>query len=292
MAETYCGKTCAECTKREELNCQGCKAGPGRQFGGDCELAKCVRDKGHETCDTCGFKGNCGTLRSRESMPDYRIRKIEAEAMRKAAIAKRAPVLGKWLWIIFWLVIPSSIGSIMSHETTAKILPGLVMPGQIINAICSLTYGSILLKLGSEEDRYRTAGICALIAGGVSAVVAIITVAAEEATWTLLFTLPAAVVAMVGEYNEYIAHSAVLSGVDNELSEKWEVLWKWYIGLFLGMIGCILLMLIAPVLGAIVILGCAIGTVVVGILKLVYLYRTAKIFREYPVTQYTEQDRS
>ena len=283
MAETYCGKSCEECTKKEQLNCSGCKTGPGRLFGGDCELAKCVRDKGHETCDTCGFKGNCGTLRSRESMPDYRIRKIEAEAMRKAAIAKRAPVLGKWLWIIFWLVIPSSIGSIISHETTAKILPGLLMPGQIINAICSLTYGAILLKLGSEEDRYRTAGICALIAGGVSAVVAIITVAAEEATWTLLFTLPAAVAAMVGEYNEYMAHSAVLSGVDNELSEKWEVLWKWYIGLFLGMIGCILLMLIAPVLGAIVILGCAIGTVVVGILKLVYLYRTAKIFREYAV---------
>ena len=283
MAETYCGKTCAECTKREELNCQGCKAGPGRQFGGDCELAKCVRDKGHEACETCGFKGNCGTLRSRQSMPDYRIRKIESEKMRKAAIAKRAPILGNWLWIIFWLVIPSSIGSIMSHETTAKILPGLLMPGQIINAICSLTYGAILLKLGSEEDRYRTAGICALSAGGVSAVVAIITVAAEEATWTLLFTLPAAVVAMVGEYNEYMAHSAVLSGVDNELSEKWEVLWKWYIGLFLGMFGCIIVMLIIPILGAIAILGCAIGTVIVSILKLVYLYRTAKIFREYPM---------
>ena len=283
MAETLCGKSCDECNKKEQLNCSGCKAGPGRQFGGDCELAKCVRSKGHETCDTCGFKVNCGTLRSRDSMPDYRIRKIEAEAMRKAAIAKRAPVLGKWLWIIFWLVIPSSIGSIMAHETTAKILPGLVMPGQIINTICSLTYGAILLKLGSEEDRYRTAGICALIAGGVSAVVAIITVAAEEATWTLLFTLPAAVVAMVGEYNEYMAHSAVLSGVDNELSEKWEVLWKWYIGLFLGMFGCIIVMLIIPILGAIAILGCAIGTIVVSILKLVYLYRTAKIFREYPV---------
>ena len=157
------------------------------------------------------------------------------------------------------------------------------MPGQIINAICSLTYGAILLKLGSEEDRYRTAGICALIAGGVSAVVAIITGTTEEATWTLLFTLPAAVVAMVGEYNEYMGHSAVLSGVDNELSEKWEVLWKWYIGLFLGMLGCSFVMLIIPILGAIAILGCAIGTVVVSILKLVYLYRTAKIFREYPV---------
>ena len=283
MAETYCGKNCIECVQKESLNCLGCKAGPGRQFGGDCELAKCVRDKGHETCETCGFKGNCGTLRSRDSIPDYRIRKIEAEEQRKAAIVKRAPILGKWLWIIFWLIIPSTIGSLMANETTAKILPGLLMPGQIITAICSLTYGAILLKLGSEEDRYRTAGICALIAGGVSAAVAIITGTAEEATWTLLFTLSAAVVAMVGEYNEYMAHSAVLSGVDNELSEKWELLWKWYIGLFLGMLGCILLMLIAPVLGAIAILGCAIGTVVVGILKLVYLYRTAKIFREYAV---------
>lgn len=283
MAETYCGKNCAECSKREELNCQGCKAGPGRQFGGDCELAKCVRDKGHETCETCGFKSNCGTLRSRESMPDYRIRKIESEKMRKAAIAKRAPVLGKWLWIIFWLIIPSTIGSIMAHETTAKILPGLFMPGQIINAICSLIYGAILLKLGSEEDRYRTAGICALIAGASSALAAMINGGSEGATWILIFTIPAAIVAIVGEYNEYMAHSVVLSGVDNELSEKWEVLWKWYIGLFAGIFGSILLMLIIPVLGAIAVIGTTIGTVVVSILKLVYLYRTAKIFREYPV---------
>lgn len=47
--------------------------------------------------------------------------------------------------------------------------------------------------------------------------------------------------------------------------------------------GSILVMLIIPVLGAIAVIGCTIGTVVVGILKLVYLYRTAKIFREYPV---------
>ena len=283
MAETYCGKSCEECTKKEQLNCSGCKTGPGRQFGGDCDLAKCVRDKGHETCDTCGFKGNCGTLRSRESMPDYRIRKIEAEVMRKAAIAKRAPVLGKWLWIIFWLVIPSSIGSMMAHETTAKILPGLFIPGQIINAICSLIYGAILLKLGSEEDRYRTAGICALIAGASSALAAMINGGSDGATWILVFTIPAAIVGIVGEYNEYMGHSAVLSGVDNELSEKWEVLWKWYIGLFLGIFGSILLMLIIPVLGAIAVIGATIGTVVVSILKLVYLYRTAKIFREYPV---------
>lgn len=283
MAETYCGKCCKDCAQKQTLNCPGCKTGPGRQFGGDCELAKCIRSKGHETCETCGFKGNCDTLKSRDNMPDYRQRKIEVEQQRKAAIAKRAPVLGKWLWIIFWLIVPSTIGSIMANETTATILPGLFMPGQIINAICSLTYGAILMKLSSEEDRYRTAGVCLLIAGGVSAVVAIISGIGEEPAWTLFFTIPAAVVGLVGEYNEFIAHSAVLSGVDNELSEKWETLWKWYIGLFLGMFGCILLMLLIPILGALALIAAAIGLVVVSILKLVYLYRTAKIFREYPV---------
>lgn len=281
MAETYCGKSCAECAQKESLNCPGCKTGPGRQFGGDCELARCIRNKGHETCDTCGFKGNCGTLRSRDHMPDYWRRKNEAEEQRKAAIAKRAPILGKWLWIIFWLIIPSTIASLMTHDTIVEYLPGLFLPGQILSAVCSLTYGLILIKLASEEDRYKTAGICVLVCGAVSAVVALISGVGEVVTWTLVLTLPAAVVSFVGEYNEYMAHSAVLTGVDNELSEKWEQLWKWHIGLFGVMIGSILVMVIIPILGALAILGAAIGTVVVSVLKLVYLYRTAKIFREY-----------
>lgn len=281
MAETYCGKSCAECAQREKLSCPGCRTGPGRQFGGDCELARCIREKGHETCDTCGFRGNCGTLRMRDNMPDYRRRKTEAEEMRRAAIAKRAPVLGKWLWILFWLVIPSTIGSLMANENLVSVLPELWIPGQIINAICSLIYGAILLRLGSEEDRYRTAGICTLIAGGVSAAVALINGPAEDITWTLLIVLPAAVAAVIGKYNEYMAHSAVLTGVDNELSHKWEVLWKWYIGSFLGIFGCILLLLIIPLLAVIALIGAFIAVAVVGILDLVYLYRTARSFRDY-----------
>ena len=39
---------------------------------------------------------------------------------------------------------------------------------------------------------------------------------------------------------------------------------------------------ILPLLGALGIIAAAIGLVVVSIMKLVYLYRTAKIFREYP----------
>lgn len=283
MAETYCGKICAECAQRESMNCPGCKTGPGRPYGGDCELALCARSKGHETCDSCVFRDTCGPLKGREHMIDYRNRRIEAEKARKAAIAKRAPVLGKWLWVIFWLVIPSAIAGVMTNESVVKLDPALYMPGQILNAVVAAVYGVSLLKLGAVEDRYRTAGICTLVAGGISTLISLITGTAQPPVATLLLSVPAAVVSFVGVYNEYMAHSTVLVGVDNELSEKWEKLWKWYIGLFCAMMGSLLVLLIIPILGALVILAAAIGVIVVSVLNLVYLYRTAKIFRQYPV---------
>lgn len=98
-----------------------------------------------------------------------------------------------------------------------------------------------------------------------------------------LFIIPAMIVSLVGEYNEYSAHAEVVGDVAPVLSDKWTGLWKWYIGMTLGLLGSILLMLIIPILGLLVALVTAIGTIVVSILKLVYLYRTAKVFREYRV---------
>lgn len=282
MAETYCGKNCAECAQKEILNCPGCKTGPGRQFGGDCELAQCVRHKSHETCGTCSIRANCGMLRGCESMPDHRLRRIEAEEQRKAAIAKRAPVLGKWLWLLFWLIIPSTAANLMTLETLAELAPALYKSGKILNALVLAAYAMILIRLASEEDRYRTAGICVLVSCGVSILLAVISGTAETPPWTLLISIPAAVVSFVGEYNEYMAHAAVLTGVDNELAEKWEKLWKWYIGLFCVMFGSIVVIVIFPLLGAIAVMAAAIGVLVVNIAKLVYLYRTAKLFRAFP----------
>ena len=282
MAETYCGKTCAQCAQKAALNCPGSKTGPGRSFGGDCELAKCVRNKSHETCDTCISRANCGTFRGRDSMPDHRLRRMEADEQRKAAIARRATVLGKWLWILFWLIVPSEIAGLMTNENVVRLIPALYYPGEILAALCHLAYGGILLRLAAEDDGYRSAGICSLIAGGVSILVALISGPGEAPAGSLLFTLPAAIVALVGEYKEFTAHSDVLADVDRELSEKWLLLWKWNIGLYGGLIGCMVVMLILPLLGALVMIASAIGLLVVGIMKLVYLYRTAQVFRAYP----------
>lgn len=284
MAETYCGKSCAQCAQKEPMNCPGCKVGPGRQYGGDCELAQCVRSKGHVTCETCGLRGNCGNFRNCAYFPEYRRRKQEAEAVKQAAQARRVPVLAKWLWLLFWLVIPMSIAGLVSTDSMKEALPGLYVAGQLLNIACTAVYGLILLKLGKAEDYYRTAGIFTLIAGGISLLQTVVAIMRGTEIWSFLFLLPAVVIELLGECYECNAHSAVLEELDPPLSQKWKKLWGWFIGLYLGMFGCILLMLINQVLGALSLLGATIGLLVVAIMKLVYLYRTAKLFRESPVT--------
>ena len=73
--------------------------------------------------------------------------------------------------------------------------------------------------------------------------------------------------------------------MDLILSEKWRKLWRWYVGLLIAAAAGILILFMGLmafavlIIGAVVILAAAIGILVVGILKLVYLYRTAKVFR-------------
>lgn len=279
MAETYCGKSCSECSQKDVLYCFGCKAGPGRLNGGACELAKCCREKGHETCDTCGSKAYCSTLRTRDQQPEIRKAKTESNKIKKETLAERALFLGKWLWILFWLVVPATIAGIMKNENIMKVAPGVYLAGQILNAACSVVYGAILLKLSSAESNYRTAGILTLITAGVSILSTVLFGASEEPSWAQLIIVPAAVVGLFREYFEYKAHSCVLMGTDNDLSERWTKLWKWFIYCTIGIIGGAVLILFAPLIGAVLLIVALVGWAIVSIVKLVYLYRTAKMFR-------------
>lgn len=52
MGDTYCGKLCEDCQFKDNLQCPGCKTGPGKTWMTECELAKCCMDKGHQNCTT------------------------------------------------------------------------------------------------------------------------------------------------------------------------------------------------------------------------------------------------
>jgi len=95
-----------------------------------------------------------------------------------------------------------------------------------------------------------------------------------------VLTLVLLVPSLVGMYYEYTSYAEVLEGVDNELCGKWHQLWKFSIGC-MGVTFCsLILVLLAPGLAAIAILVGAIGMLISSVLEWIYLYKTAKVFRD------------
>lgn len=277
MAETYCGKQCAACAYRERLACPGCKAGPD-DAPAACVIAQCSVEKGHADCGTCGFSADCARLSKRNSVPQQRLEAQRAQAERQAQLRQKADFLGKWLWPLFWLMIPAELAGLLTNQSVLDYVPGLFWPGQILNLLCLAAYGGLLLKLSVADARYRTAGICRLISGGVGAAVTLF-FGGDSPSWALLITLQALVIALIGTYSEYRAHARAVLEADAALSELWERLWKWNIAMLAGALGGAFSMLWVPLFGLLVYSAASIGMAVVEILKLVYLYRSAKLFR-------------
>ena len=132
MAENYCGKSCEACNFKEKLDCPGCKAGPGRVFGGDCEVANCCRERGHDTCTTCNQNNWCSKQKNAEGMAQTRFQKQEQERAAREQLEKHVPKLAKYLTILFWLNIAAQIPSLISNDLT-KGLSSLYQTGQNSN---------------------------------------------------------------------------------------------------------------------------------------------------------------
>lgn len=198
--------------------------------------------------------------------------------------AEKAPFLGKWLWVLFWLVIPQMLASLLTSDLFSP-QSAFRYLGLLLQVVYLLAYGLVLLKLSAHVARYRTAGICFLVGGIVNILTSVLPAVTSGDGLPLLLgfiSLISGVFLMVGEYQEYMGHNELLWDVDVELSDKWHKLWKWYIGCFLALLASIVVILLSPILGLLVTLAAAIGILVVLIVKLVYLYRTAMIFRCWP----------
>ena len=64
MAESYCLKSCTDCTRE---GCSGCKTGG---FAGQCEIARGCKEKNHESCDSCTRSLYCPTRTGRDQRPE------------------------------------------------------------------------------------------------------------------------------------------------------------------------------------------------------------------------------
>ena len=196
-----------------------------------------------------------------------------------------AAVLAGRLWPLLWLVVPGTIAGLMSDEALSAHWPDLASLGEILGILCSVVYGLLLLSLARVNGGYRAAGACTLFVVAAGVIVQVLGGSGDphnvERSIALILTFLSGVAALVGEYTECTSHAEVLEPVDMALSQRWRRLMKWYVGLFLGTFAGILVALFSQWLGLLVMTAATVGSLVVAILKLVYLWRTARTFREY-----------
>lgn len=275
--ETYCGKSCGSCPWKAQLDCPGCANGPGQPVFGDCQLAACCRSKRHQTCDTCMDRTHCGTLAGKLQIPEQRDRKRCVEAEQQARLMEQAPVLAKWLTILFWLIVPGELAGLMTQGFVVERVPGLAVPGTVLSVAVNLIYGLILLRLAFAEPRYRLAGLLSIAAYLLQGVQRLL---GENPAATMLL-LAAGVLGMVGEYQELRAHGDAVSGVDRELSERFLQLGNWYLRTLAIVIAGVVLIALIPLLGILATVAGAVGILVVSVVKLVCIWRMSKAFREF-----------
>lgn len=207
-------------------------------------------------------------------MNELNVNQMQTE--RKPAV--NVPLLAKWMSILFWLIIISTAANLLTSENVTNAAPPLASAGQILNIAANVAYGVVLLKIASESMNYRNSAICRFITAAVA--IAVIPISDNTEFFIAIpVVILSIVMDMVGEYYEFMGHAEVLRGADRTLSYKWLTLWKWYIGTFLGMIGGTVLAVMIPLIGLIVVLASAVGTLVISIVKIVYIYKTAGVFR-------------
>ena len=271
---TYCGRDCQTCTKKEAMGCPGCRIGPGRMIDGDCELAKCCRNKGHKTCATCTSNRRCWMYNNRANAAEERLKRRQNEENRLIDLAHNAKEMKGWFQWLFWLSLANLLGTTLTHELLKDVFSITYIPGVILQLGSKVAYFVLLFMMAKQEDTYGKAGISLLIATVVSGIVSLMGEGGKALS--LLLALPLAAAEVVAVYYEFNAHAALFEEVDTEICENWLLLWKLFLITYCATIGGVFLAVISPALAAIVMLIGALGLAIVGILRLVLLYRSAK----------------
>ena len=204
-----------------------------------------------------------------------------ATASEGTITKEQAAFLGKWLSILFWLIVPTTIANSLCSQAAAQTAPQLVLPGQLLSLGCAICYAAVLFKMKRCSRHYVLAGICTLISSVIALGNYFVTGHPELIQYATALSLPGLAVALIGLYQECKANAQVIKPVDPAMSRKWGRLWNWMLLSYLGTFGGMLLGILHPTIGAMILLVSSFLTVILGLLELMYLFRTAHLFCQY-----------
>lgn len=281
MSDTYCGKKCEACAERAEIQCPGCRVGPGKAYTGDCGISRCSVQRGYHDCSKCSTYSTCRNRMSSQSMSQKFLRKVKDEKEQKLQKLLNAELLSEKLTILFWLTIASNVASFVFGCLPLDEYPAFKYISLAVSAVMMIAYAVVLLQSASACERYRISGCCKLAV----AVLSFIAGLPENQILGALLTIISLVPAVVSEYQEYMGHSEAVKDADSDRAEKWLKLWYWYIGSAAAIVVSLLLMIVAPPLGALAMLAASIVLLVVAIIKIVYIRATANALQGYVYVQ-------
>lgn len=204
---------------------------------------------------------------------NYESQRAAVEARRQDALARKAEFFGKWLWILFLMIIPTTITALISLDSVSGSYAAMRWIDPLLELVCAIVSAIILLKMSEREYQYRIAGVLYIIGNMIDKVVEVTEL---PNPWAVFILIPAGVLGLVATYNEFMGHASVMSEIDNVLAEKWRKLWKWLLIGMGSMFGSIVVMLVSVIVGLVIFLISAIAVAVMAIMKMVYLYRSAK----------------
>ena len=287
MADTYCRKTCDGCTYQDRLHCQCCKAYPHNQPGG-CAIARCCQDRHIDHCHQCNYHLRCNRFQTRMQQPAQRLsiqmRHAEVQAQNESLLQQaeaRLTLLSKYIPLLFTVAKVSIVLAVL-QSVLNRFIPELDLWYAIPHCIISIAYSIVLLRMFPIHASYRIAGLLALIIAPINCVTSFL---GANTVPAILATILVSMLQLVGKRYEYTAHADIMTDIDSELAHKWRNLWNLQMLFLCGTIITTLLAMITWLsffVWLITIL--TIALLVVLCLEWVYLSRSAKLFRDYPVS--------
>jgi len=269
----FCEKDCTQCGMREELNCPGCRMGPGNEMYGDCGIAGCCRKHKWENCGACPKRIGCTELAVKELLPARRKTRHELRSSRAEVMGTRAPFLRKCFWALFWMtLLPGFLPSLI--ETEGRQYYALRCVDQVMVLLAAI----IVIAMAKEERGYQLPG-CLLAGLAVHDFLMNLFTVTEPPLWSVLTSLVTPYVKIAAIWLLFEAHAETASDLGGGLTMKWKRLRKWSAGSILTAELCNYLMIFGPILFT-VIAGIAVLVMVVAeIVELVYLARMAKGYK-------------
>ena len=186
--------------------------------------------------------------------------------------------ISKHFWLLFLIIIPVTVFDFLTADLFSG--TGLYTLGNIGLFAANMIYGIILIKLSSQYHYYKISGICYIVSVLLTVWLQLMGVTEFGVAFgSIVLSSFRTILNAVAVYYELSTHSDIISREDYEMSTKWAKLTTYYVFSYVLLLISIISVSFIPIISFIIIMVASFSILILGIMKFIYLYRTAKIFR-------------